>query len=355
MRLIIQNKTDNILKNDYSKSFLDNISNNINNILDNTIIFNNSTLIEDKESFNTLEGMSNKDSIMETHNKSSNDFKKSSNKVFSKTDDFNEATNKNNKYSGNNVKFNDANGYDAIGYVTEKGYYKNYGYFNDKNEMNKIFDDFKNTSGKNGCPILGNSIEINKSFNGYKPGDVIPTNPVLIVGTPMQKGQNCGNEGKNIQVTTNESENSPFTYVGCYAPELNDMKEQTDLDNEASFTNCKTRAYDSGSTVFAIGKGEQKCYTGNNLNSAKSKGFATKRKVLFKLLSNDVYKNQKIKGGLMKNGQIGLGPISGGINDWKKTRFTANPTCDRELGAFINTTDTIASYGDNCDGRFRWF
>ena len=56
----------------------------------------------------------------------------------------------------------------------------------------------------------------------------------------------------------------------------------------------------------------------------------------------------------MKNGQIGVGPRNTGPVNWQVTRFTPNTMCHKELGGYVNTNNTTASYGVNCNGRIKW-
>ena len=177
----------------------------------------------------------------------------------------------------------------------------------------------------------------------------------------MTTAQPCGKEGRNIQVTTIAPKNSPFSYRGCYeaAPRSTQMEFQSDLGSKTTFSNCKTRAHDRGYNLFAMRDGSDsgsKCYIGKNLNSAKSNGIATRRNVSYQLLPNNVYKNQQIKGGLMKNGQIALGPsrLYTRPVKWQVTRFRPNTRCHKELGGYVNTNNTTASYGVNCNGRIKW-
>ena len=48
------------------------------------------------------------------------------------------------------------------------------------------------------------------------PGTIIPTNPTLISGTPLQLNESIGNEGKNVYAST-LTNNPSSTYVGCYS------------------------------------------------------------------------------------------------------------------------------------------
>lgn len=346
----LKNDSETILSKDYSKSFLDDINDNINNILDKTIIFKKN--IENFESEISKEIIKEQEKrekemkeILDERNRKLSNYSNKHKNLLNKTVSFINATDKNNKYSGKNIKFKNG----IIGYVTEKGYFK---YYPNSNIFN-------NTAGLNNCP--SNIEEIDIYFYDYKKqGTVIPTDPPLIVGSPMTKGQTCGNEGQNIQVTTISNNDSPYSLQGCYSskPEYKTKLEyQNDLGNATSFSNCKTRANDRGYNVIAMHNGNNNgssCYIGKDLNAAKSNGIATKRKVVYNLLDNKDYVNKQIKGGLMKNGQIALGPTNLTPKKWKTTRFKANNDCDKELGAFINSQNTIANYGVNCNGKIKW-
>jgi hypothetical protein len=111
----------------------------------------------------------------------------------------------NNPYLGKNVRF--SNG--AIFYVTNQGVAKLY----------PNTDIYNSVNGMNGCPPSG-YIELNTVWDDsyYTPGTIIPSNPDLLVGTPMVAGQSCGNEGKNIFVNTMVS-NPKSSYIGCYNDE----------------------------------------------------------------------------------------------------------------------------------------
>jgi hypothetical protein len=347
------NNDENILNSNYSEIFLDNISRNITNVLDDTIMFNSGI-----ESFESDIPKHIKDEqearekemtiILDDHNRKLTDYSNKEKHLLEKTVAFLDATAKNNRYSGTNIKFTDG----TIGYVTQKGYFKIYPNRNIK----------KSTYGKNGCPKNWQQLDIYFRPEYNKEGSVIPTDPPLIVGSPMSAGQPCGNEGRNIQVTTIAPKNSPFTYRGCYEaePKSTQMEFQSDLGDKTTFSNCKTRAHDRGYNFFAMRDGSDigsKCYIGKNLTSTRSNvrdRLATRRNVSYKLLENNVYKNQQIRGGLMKNGQISLGPRNTGPVTWQVTRFNSNPTCDKERGGYVNTNNTTASYGVNCNGRIKW-
>jgi hypothetical protein len=118
------------------------------------------------------------------------------------SDDYIKRISSNNPYIGKNIRF--SNG--AIFYVTNQGVAKLY----------SSMDVYNSTVGLNGCPAAGYiQLDTVWSDSYYTQGAIIPTQPPLIVGTPMVTGQSCGNEGKNVFVNT-MVENPKSTYVGCY-------------------------------------------------------------------------------------------------------------------------------------------
>ena len=128
------------------------------------------------------------------------------NKTKRTTSDYLNRVSSNNPYIGKNVRFNDG----TVCYVTQKGVVKAY----------EDSDSFIFSSGKNGCPSQSSTVDIDLDFSKYTPGNTIPTNPPLLVGTPMKKGQTCGNEGSNVYVNQLIN-NVGSTYLGCYKDDLN--------------------------------------------------------------------------------------------------------------------------------------
>jgi hypothetical protein len=115
--------------------------------------------------------------------------------------------NSNNPYLGKNIIFTTG----EVAYVTQQGVVKLY-----EKDSNGYPDILLGTVGKNGCPI-GSDIPINLPWlpNYNSSGMTIPSKPPLITGTPMTKGQSCGNEGKNVFVNSLVT-NPDSSYVGCY-------------------------------------------------------------------------------------------------------------------------------------------
>jgi hypothetical protein len=96
-----------------------------------------------------------------------------------------------------------------------------------------------------------NFININIPYdNSYQvPGTQIPTNPPLISGTNVQKGQTLGNEGSNVYAS-NLLNNPSSTYIGCY----NDKPPSSNINivpvmNSSNYVN----GFGCGSTSIYLG------------------------------------------------------------------------------------------------------
>jgi hypothetical protein len=110
-------------------------------------------------------------------------------------------TNKN-PYSNKNVYLDNGSG--NLGYVTDQGVFR---WYTDTTTYDA-------TSGKNGCP--SGSINIAEGANqGTVPGELINSNPNLLVGEHIISGKSCGYEGKNVYVSR-LIDNPSSSYVGCY-------------------------------------------------------------------------------------------------------------------------------------------
>ena len=140
--------------------------------------------------------------------------------------------NPNNPYLGKVIQLQGG----ELFYVTKQGVAK---YISQPDFFNKI-------SGKNGFPPTGQftqlSIQWDDSYSS--PGAIIPTNPQLITGTPLEIGQSVGNEGVNVFV--NSIVNNPQNkYLGCYnnfppatevmfIPKMNSSNNVNGFKSEAS-------------------------------------------------------------------------------------------------------------------------
>jgi len=156
-----------------------------------------------------------------------------------------------NPYLGKNINISG-----AIYYVTQQGVAKWY----------PSMDVYNNTVGNNGCPAAG-YIDIAIPFNNdyLTPGNIIPTTPPLLVGTPMVSGQSCGNEGTNVIVNNVvNSSNNNAEFVGCYADNVNspvmtyltgETPASTNKPNgpwQYTYESCKSQAELSGYSLFAL-------------------------------------------------------------------------------------------------------
>jgi hypothetical protein len=144
----------------------------------------------------------------------------------------------NNSYLNKNILFTDG----TICYVTSQGIAKPY----------TNSDIFKNNSGKNGCPNQADIIKLTIPWlTSYVPGSIIPTSPTLIVGQKMTKNESCGNEGKNIYVST-LIDNPSSSYVGCY----NDKPALTNIN--------VIPVMNSSNNVNGFGSSSSSIYLNNN-------------------------------------------------------------------------------------------
>lgn len=123
--------------------------------------------------------------------------------IHGRTKGYLDRVNPQNPYLGKNLQFSSG----EVAYVTQHGVAKLY----PKENMDII----NNTLGKNGCPSGTVSISLPWLSDYNMPGVTIPTVPPLISGTPMQKGQTCGNEGKNVYVSS-LVKNLESSYIDCY-------------------------------------------------------------------------------------------------------------------------------------------
>jgi hypothetical protein len=109
-----------------------------------------------------------------------------------------------NPYLNKNIHFSDPEAGGSIGYVTNQAEIK---WFGDG-------DIYHGSIGKNGCPTELVEADFPFSKELWK-GGYTKSNPKLMIGTPMTKGQSCGNEGKNVFVDKLIS-NLKTTFKGCF-------------------------------------------------------------------------------------------------------------------------------------------
>lgn len=123
------------------------------------------------------------------------EYAKAKSKMDDKTKQYLRRVNGDNMYSGKNIKIGD-----KILYVTNKG-------------VAKLYPDSRILQGCPGPDVL---IPVNIPWNDayLNPGAIIPTDPPLVIGTPMQNGQNCITTDTNVYVDRPSDLNS--YYLGVY-------------------------------------------------------------------------------------------------------------------------------------------
>jgi len=142
------------------------------------------------------------------------------------TSDYINRVNPNNPYLGKMIQLQGG----ALFYVTNQGVAKQI----------PSMDVYSAVSGQNGFPAYGDYIPgstINIPWdNSYStPGTTLPTNPPLVIGTPVQAGQSVGNEGANVYVNTMIN-NPQSSYVGCY----NNLPPSTEIMFVPKMTSSNT-------------------------------------------------------------------------------------------------------------------
>lgn len=118
------------------------------------------------------------------------------------TTNYSKATNKN-TIANHNVKFTPNK---ESAYVTNAGYAK---VFNNQGDLTS-------TGGNNNCPAANKLHSLNTNISGISSGNIINSNPLLLMGTPMMTGQSCGYEGENVFVDRMLPKNATPSFVGCY-------------------------------------------------------------------------------------------------------------------------------------------
>lgn len=298
-------------KNDY-------VQNNINNESNNNRYANDSQIpslsqgnqfkeyqnkisenIEKKQKKSNISGNINKNtegfqSTSKTNNNDINSVRDEYNKTLSEyqilLDSISKSLNANadrtsstNTYLNKLIRFTDSG---AVYYVTNKGIAK---YIPSPTILNSI-------AGKNGCPVLTYvNVTIPWSHNYNIPGQLIPTNPPLIVGTPMQAGASCGNEGSNVYVSNmipNQNVQNQ-TYKGCFqdnttSPSMTFIGDtpSTSTAGKYGFDQCKMAAIDKGYQYFALQQANETtglgyCTVSNDLTASSKYGTAFKNIVLW--------------------------------------------------------------------------
>lgn len=220
------------------------------------------------------------------------------------------------KYVNKFVSFNNAKGY-----VTNKGIFKWI-------ESDSILDSL---SGKNGCPNKKDIVKINADATGYNiPGTEMNN---LLVGTPINEGQTCGNEGSNVFVSS--VLNNPITtYKGCF----NDDTSLTHLDGPYSFEQCKSNAIYGGYKYFGLQSVDPiasngKCVLTNDYSTASNTGTS------YKVTKNVVLWSSQTNGSTGINAVLSLQATLNVVNSDGATIFST-PNAQKQ------PTNYVGCYGD---------
>jgi hypothetical protein len=159
----------------------------------------------------------------------------------------------------------------ALFYVTNQGVAKQI------QDMNI----YAGVSGKNGFPPQGQFVQVSIPWNNNYTniGTIIPTNPQLIIGTPIKIGESVGNEGKNVYASRLVDKPSS-TYVGCYKDSQTNERAMIMNNTEYStMENCQQYALDNGYTYFGMQNyqpdGKAQCFVSSDLSKTTSYGDAT--------------------------------------------------------------------------------
>ena len=163
------------------------------------------------EKANRKEGFENNSNIQETKKEYIKTLKEYNNllgTVAKNTNEFVARSSPNNPYNNKILNWTDPSAKGIKMYVTNKGIARPI-------KSKEIYDSIV---GKNGCPGANNMTDITLIWNSNYliPGQVIPTNPSLIVGNDMKKGESCGFEGTNVFVNKLVGSEAA-KYKGCYA------------------------------------------------------------------------------------------------------------------------------------------
>lgn len=246
----------------------------------------------------------------------------------------------------------------AIGYVTDNNTFK---YISSMDILNSI-------KGKNGCPSTVTQVGFT-SDNYQNVGEQLGTTPDLLVGTPMTMNSSCAPTSVNIQIlgASDPAENKA-NWLGCFDGTGDFFTKQEDLTGTSSsdiLTNCHTRAADTGASTYYIGSetdNSYSCFTSKpgmttvNIEKGMKPGYVLQTsKVIHETSKLSPTSSDVPAAGLMNNGQIAIGTVSGGISNFGsqvknaqiKTDMESN-NCDAVYGSRITLKN--ATYGGNCNG-----
>lgn len=196
---------------DYQNKIVDNLEKSNNLLLKENFddMTKSTNLVKDSNDIlnKTKLSLQNKkilENLLNQYNDTLVEFQTLTAKLTGSTTDYINRVNPNNIYLNKNIKFTTG----ELAYVTNQGVVK----LLPSGSYDQYFYD--NISG---CPKKSSFISLNIP---WKPeysvaGTKIPTKPPLIIGSPLNNNESCGNEGKSIYVDKILN-NSDSSYMGCY-------------------------------------------------------------------------------------------------------------------------------------------
>lgn len=226
-------------------------------------------------------------------------------------------------YLNKNIKFQNG----EIDYVTATGVRKKY-------SSTSILN---TTAGKNGCPVA-TDLSLLTSNN-------VPSG--IQLGSSMIQGQSCGNEGKNVRVTTAVNNNTS-NYIGCYRDTGNRALPAVIKGGSQSYSqqSCAMEAIKGGYKYYGLQNGvngNSQCFAGTDLNQATQYGISTTLNSV-KLWSTNTANGQRNVAKITRSGTLTVTSPSGQI---LYTSPNAPGDCINE--GKINSI--VATYGGNCNWR----
>lgn len=195
-----QNKIHNQNQNNLEQKY--NMKEGFNNIdSDKNVLTNETNKIIDDNSF--LEQDTTLNNLKNEYENSLTEYKNLLEQMKGTTSNFFNRVSSNNPFIGKNIGFSNGRKY----YVTKQGVAK---WIPNRDIWNSL-----------NIPKEYINIDI-PWLNDYNiQGTQIPTNPPLIVGTPLKYGQSIGNEGSNVFVNQLIPSDISPSYMGCYASSPN--------------------------------------------------------------------------------------------------------------------------------------
>ena len=211
-------------------------------------------------------------------------------------------------------------------YITNEGVKKTY-------ETTAIFNA---TAGKNGCSTASWT-DLNSN--------VVPSE--LESGTPMVSGQSCGNEGKNVRVTSTIT-NPTSTYVGCYRDTWGRALPTVITGGSQIYSQatCMAAAADKGFKYYGLQNGTNgtsQCFVGNDLTQAEKYGISTNMNPV-PIWSSNTANGQRNITRLTPAGTLTVTSPNGTV-----LYTSPNAPSDCVNGGQINSIN--ATYGGNCNGK----